>query len=40
MFKIIEEEGVDLEAVAVEEGTTTTTTCTSLDISEVEFDDE
>jgi len=40
MFEVIDEQGADLEAVAVEEGCSTTTTCSSLDVSDVEFDEE
>lgn len=40
MFTIIEEQGVDLEAIAVEEGTcSSSSSSSSLDIADVEFDD-
>ncbi len=40
MFEVIDEQGADLEAVAVEEGCSTCTSCSSLDVSDVEFDEE
>jgi hypothetical protein len=38
MFKIIAETDVDLDQIGVAEGCSTTTTCSSLDISSVEFE--
>ncbi|GGK33942.1 hypothetical protein GCM10010124_28150 [Pilimelia terevasa] len=37
-FEIVEEQVDSLESVGVEEGCSTTTTCSSLDVSDVEFE--